>query len=43
MQLELKDVPLPSAGIREILPHRLQQLSVTTTYDGILIEVDWKG
>jgi hypothetical protein len=43
VQLVLKGVPLPSAGIREILSHRLQQLSVATSYDGILTEVDWKG
>jgi hypothetical protein len=43
VQLVLEGVPLPSAGIREILSHKLQQLSVTTSYHGILTEVDWKG
>ena len=40
VQLELKHVPLPSAGIKEILSHKLQQLSISTPRRGI--EFDWK-
>jgi hypothetical protein len=39
LQLELMDVPLPSAGIREILSHRLQKLSVSIGHD---VEFDWR-
>ena len=40
VQLELMNVPLPSAGIREILSHRLQKLSVSVTSD--LVVFDWR-
>jgi hypothetical protein len=40
VQLELRNVPLPSAGIREILSHRLQKLSVSVTSD--LVVFDWR-
>jgi hypothetical protein len=42
VQLEIKHVPLPSAGIREILPHKLQQLSVFTAPGARDIEFDWR-
>jgi hypothetical protein len=42
VQLEFKHVPLPSAGIREILPRKLQQLSVFTAPGARDIEFDWK-
>ncbi|KAN0072932.1 hypothetical protein V8E54_009046 [Elaphomyces granulatus] len=40
-QLELKHVPLSSAGIGEILSHKLQQLSISTRPGGRHIEFDW--
>jgi hypothetical protein len=42
VQLEFKHVPLPSAGIREILPHKLQQLSVFTAPGARDIEFNWR-
>jgi hypothetical protein len=42
VQLELGHMPLPSAGISEILSHKLQQLSVSTSIGARHIEFDWK-
>jgi hypothetical protein len=43
MELELKRVPLPSAGIGEILSPKLQQLYVSTPSGARRIEFDWGG
>jgi len=40
-QLKLVYVPLPNAGIRDILSHKLQQLSVSTRPGARDIEFDW--
>ena len=42
VQLELEHVPLPSAGIREIISHKLQQLSISTPLRDINFEFDWR-
>jgi hypothetical protein len=42
VQLELRSVPLSSTGIREILSHKLQQLSVSTLPGARHIEFDWR-
>jgi hypothetical protein len=42
VQLELEHVPLPGTGIREILSHKLQQLSVSTIPGARRIDFDWR-
>jgi hypothetical protein len=42
VQLDLRRVPLPSAGIREILSPKLQQLSISTPPSARRIEFDWR-
>jgi hypothetical protein len=43
VQLDLVHVPLSNTGIKEILSHKLQQLSISTPPGGRYIKFDWNG